>query len=252
MEWVDDAVILGIRKHGETSVIAELMTRERGRFLGLVQGGRSRTMRPILQPGNSVRAVWRARLEEHLGQFKLESAGARAAQLMEAPHSVFALQTLASHLRLLPERDAHPALFSMLNIVLDNLQEPDIAAELLVRFEVAILDELGFGLDLSQCAATGRRRDLVYVSPKSGRSVNREAGAPYADRMLALPSFLLTKSPFDIESASLSALQDGFQLTSFFMDRHIFGPRAIECPPERDSFMRSVRRALENSESDDG
>ena len=105
MEWVDEAIILGVRRHGETSVIAELMTRERGRHLGLVQGGRSKTQRPLLQPGNSVRAVWRARLEDHLGQFKLEGTTFRAAHLMENAIGAFALQTLAGHLRLLPERD---------------------------------------------------------------------------------------------------------------------------------------------------
>ncbi|MFD0915750.1 DNA repair protein RecO [Pseudahrensia aquimaris] len=248
MEWTDDAVVLGVKKHGETSVIAELMTRERGRHLGLVQGGRSRTLRPLLQPGNSVRAVWRARLEDHLGQFKLESTGARAAKLMETPHGVYALQTIAAHLRLLPERDAHPALFAMLNIVLDNLTAPDIAGELFVRFELAILDELGFGLDLTQCAATGRRRDLIYVSPKSGRAVNREAGAPYAERMLPLPPFLLVANPLEVESASLATIEDGFRLTGFFLDRHVFGPRAIDCPPERDGLIRAVRRAMEKEE----
>ncbi len=244
MEWADEAVVLGVRKHGETSVIAELMTRQRGRHLGLVNGGRSRSMRPILQPGNSVRAVWRARLEDHLGTLRIEGDNLRAATLMEQPHCIYALQTLATHLRLLPERDAHPALYDMLNIVLDNLEEPDIAGELVVRFELALLDELGFGLDLTRCASTGSRQDLVYVSPKSGIAVSKDAGAPYADRMLTLPHFLLVKENVTVEHAPIESIVDGFALTDFFFDRHVYGPRTIERPPERESLIRAIKKLM--------
>ncbi len=244
MEWTDEAVILGVRKHGETSVIAELMTLERGRHLGLVQGGRSRTMRPVLQPGNSVRVTWRARLDEHLGQFKIEAEQLRAAQLMETAHGIYALQTLASHLRLLPERDAHPALYRILNIVLDHLEEVDIAAELVVRFELAILDELGFGLDLTKCASTGAEYDLVYVSPKSGRAVSLNAGKPWENRMLALPPFLLARDLARIDSAPLEDILSGFALTGYFLDRHVHGPRGIAIPPERESLVRATKKKL--------
>ena len=244
MEWTDEAIVLGVRKHGETTVIAELMTRERGRHLGLVQGGRSRRLRPVLQPGNSVTATWRARLDEHLGQFKVEPEKLRAAQLMENAHGIYALQTLASHLRLLPERDAHKALYETLAIVLDNLEAPDIAAELVVRFELALLDELGFGLDLSACAATGARQNLVYVSPKTGRAVSGEAGQPWADRMLMLPSFLLERELARIESASLEDIEAGFELTKHFFWRNIHGPRGLEIPSERESLLKAVRRLM--------
>ena len=244
MEWTDEAIVLGVRKHGETTVIAELMTRARGRHLGLVQGGRSRTMRPVLQPGNSVRATWRARLDEHLGQYRIEPLKSRAAELMESAHGIYALQTLASHLRLLPERDAHVELFETLAIVLDNLQEPDIAAELVVRFELAMLDELGFGLDLTACAATGTRQNLVYVSPKTGRAVSHDAGEPWADRMLMLPSFLLERDLARIDSASLEDIQAGFDLTRHFFWRNIHGPRGIDIPPERESLLKAVTKIL--------
>lgn len=244
MEWTDEAIVLGVRKHGETTVIAELMTRARGRHLGLVQGGRSRTMRPVLQPGNSVRATWRARLDEHLGQYRIEPQKLRAAELMENAHGIYALQTLASHLRLLPERDAHAELFETLAIVLDNLQEPDIAAELVVRFELAMLEELGFGLDLAACAATGTRQNLVYVSPKTGRAVSHEAGQQWADRMLMLPSFLLERDLARIESASLEDIEAGFALTKHFFWRNIHGPRGIEIPPERESLLKAVKRLI--------
>ena len=250
MEWTDNAIVLGIRKHGETSVIAELLTRERGRHLGLVHGGRSRTMRPILQPGNSVRVSWRARLDEHLGQFKLEGETFRAARLMETAHGIYALQTLASHLRLLPERDAHLSLYETLAIVLDNLDEPDIAAELVVRFELALLEELGFGLDLSACAATGTRSNLLYVSPKSGRAVSAEAGKPWAEKMLALPSFLLERDIERIDSASLNDIESGFALTEFFFDRNVHGPRGLQLPPERASLLRAVKSKLQGTKND--
>ncbi len=242
MEWSDEAIIIGVRKHGETSVIAELMTLERGRHLGLVQGGRSRGMRPVLQPGNSVRATWRARLDEHLGQFRLEGEKLRAGELMRAAHGIYAVQTISSLLRLLPERDAHPALYRMLGVVLDHLEEPHIAAELVVRFEVAVLDELGFGLDLSRCVVTGVKSDLIYVSPKSGCAVSKDAGMPYASRMLALPSFLLARYLEDVETATSADIADGFVLTGLFLHRHVYGPRAIQPPAERESLIRLIEK----------
>lgn len=244
MEWADDGIVLGVRKHGETSVIAELMTRKRGRHLGLVHGGRSRTMRPLLQPGNTVRATWRARLDEHLGQFKLEPEQLRAARLMESAHAIYALQTLSSHLRLLPERDAHENLYEVLTIVLDNLEQPAVAAELVIRFELALLEQLGFGLDLTECAATGSRQNLMYVSPKSGRAVSATAGEPWADKMLQLPSFLLERDMERIDSADLEDIEAGFALTSFFFDRHVHGPRGVAPPSERASLLKALQKLM--------
>jgi len=251
MEWTDEAIVLGVRKHGETSVIVELMTRERGRHLGLVQGGRSRSMRPVLQPGNSVQATWRARLDEHLGQYKLEAGRLRAAQLMESAHGIYALQTLSSHLRLLPERDAHRPLYETLDVVLDNLETPAIAAELLIRFELALLDELGFGLDLSRCAASGTRENLLYVSPKSGRAVSAEAGRPWAEKMLALPTFLLERDLPRVDGATLDDIEAGFDLTTYFLDRHVYSVRAQPAPQEREGFVRSIKKVLTNENRTD-
>ncbi len=246
MEWSDQAIVLGVRKHGETSVIAELLTRDRGRHLGLVHGGRSRKMRPVLQPGNSVSVTWRARLDEHLGSFRIEGENLRAARLMESAHGIFALQTLASHVRLLPERDAHLALYNSLEIVLDNLDQPDIAAEMVVRFELAILEELGFGLDLSSCVATGTRSNLLYVSPKSGRAVSAEAGKPWIDKMLPLPAFLLERDMARIDSAPLEEIEAGFALTAFFLERNVHSPRDMPLPNERASLQKAVIKALQS------
>ena len=192
MQWTEEALVLGSRTHGETSAIAEVLTRERGRWLGLVHGGRSRRTRPILQPGNVVEATWAARLDEHLGRFTLEPTRLRAGSLMQTPLGIYGTQTLASHLRLLPERDAHARLYDMAGALLDNLSDARMAGELMVRFEARLLEELGFGLDLTRCASTGATDDLVFVSPKSGRAVSRAGAQGYEDRLLPLPAFLLT------------------------------------------------------------
>jgi len=178
MQWTDDGVVLGVRKHGETSVILELMTRHHGRHLGLVHGGRSKAMQPVLQPGNSVHAIWRARLDEHLGAYQVEASQSRAARLMNSSMALYGLAALAHLLRYLPERDPHFGLYETLTVLVDHLDDRDLAPALFVRFELAMLAELGFGLDLSSCAATGTERDLAYVSPKSGRAVCATAGEP--------------------------------------------------------------------------
>ena len=241
MQWQDEAIIIGVKRHGETSVIAELMTRERGRHLGLVRSGRSRAMQPVLQPGNRVEAVWRARLDEHLGDLKLEPVRLRAAKLMETATAVYGVQAMGALLRLLPERDPHPHLFDALDVILDTMDDPADAGELFVRFELAVLNDLGFGLDLSECAATGIRHDLTYVSPKSGRAVSRDAGAPYADRMLMLPPFLKEGAAPKADHQSMAS---AFRLTGFFLHRHVYEPRGLTESAARDGFVQAALKAL--------
>lgn len=238
MEWRDQGIVLGTRRHGETSAILEVMTRAHGRHLGLVRGGRSRKQQPVLQVGNRVDLVWRARLDEHLGTFQVEALDLNAARLFDSAAGIYGLQTLAGHLRLLPERDPHERLYETLGLVIEHLDDPAAAGELVVRFEIMMLDELGFGLDLSECAATGVRTDLAYVSPKSGRAVSRAAGEPWRDRMLALPAFLLQT---DLR-ADARAIEDAFRLTSFFLSRHVYEPRGIFEPEARVAFLGALRR----------
>jgi len=241
MEWRDEGIILGLRKHGETSVIAEIMTQAHGRHLGIVRGGRSKRLQPVLQPGNSVDLVWRARLDEHLGQYQVELLNARAGRLMESAIGVHGVQAMAALLRLLPERDSHPRLHDAFAIILDSLDTPAEAGALYVRFELAVLEDLGFGLDLTACAATGTRSDLIYVSPKSGRAVSAEAGAPWADRLLALPAFLPDREQICTDADMLA---QAFRLTGYFLGRHVFEPRGVEPPISRESFCTAALRAM--------
>ncbi len=239
MEWRDEGIILGTRRHGESSVILEVMTRAHGRHLGLVRGGRSRKQQPVLQAGNRVDVTWRARLDEHLGIFQVEALDLNAARLFDSAAAIYGLQTLAGHLRLLPERDPHERLFDTLGLVIGHLDDVDVAGELVVRFEMMVLDELGFGLDLSECAATGVRNDLAYVSPRSGRAVSREAGIPWRDKMLVLPPFLLRGAG---PRADPDALEHAFRLTSFFLVRHVYEPRGLIEPEARSAFLGALRR----------
>jgi DNA repair protein RecO (recombination protein O) len=241
MQWTDEAILLGVRRHGETSVIAEMMTRSRGRHLGMVRSGRSRTMQPVLQPGNRLEVTWRARLDEHLGEYRVEPLALRAGRLMESATAVYGVQALGSLLRLLPERDPHPHLFEALDVILDHLEEPATAGELFVRFELALLNDLGFGLDLEECAATGLREDLAYVSPKSGRAVSRAAGAPWADKMLALPDFLASGTKQGADPDSLAA---AFRLTGYFLERHVYVPRGLEAGAAREGFCQAALKTL--------
>jgi DNA repair protein RecO (recombination protein O) len=239
MEWTSEALVIGSRPHGETGVILEVMTDAHGRHLGLVRGGRSRRMQPVLQAGNVVHVTWKARLDGHLGQFTAELARARAAALMESAVGVYGLQVITAHLRYLAERDPHPGLNAAAGIVLDHLDGPRAAARLLVRFELALLDELGFGIDLARCAATGTTMDLAWVSPKSGRAVCRSAGQPWADRLLPLPAFLLRADAG--EEPSAADLRAALDLTGHFLERHVAGPRARPLSEGRSRLIAMIR-----------
>ncbi len=217
----------------------EVMTRERGRCLGLVKGGRAPRHSAKLQPGNGLDVTWRARLDEHLGNFSVEPTELRASGLMETPLGLNAVQTLASHLRLLPERDPHPELFEAMALLLDNADEPIVAGGLTVRFELMILDALGFGLDLSTCALTGASDDLAYVSPRTGRAASRHAGGPWRDRLLQLPAFLIDATSNHAPQAT--DIVAGFRLTGHFLQVHVWGPRGILPPMTRDGLLAAIK-----------
>lgn len=241
MEWTDDGIVLGVRRHGESSAIVELLTRGHGRHLGLVRGGAGSRMRPLLQPGNSVRAVWRARLDEHLGYYAVEGTRLRAATVLASSHAVYGVTHLASLARLLPERDPHQDIYDRLDRTLDDFDDVGGAAVHLVKFELAMLAELGFGLDLENCAATGETCDLIYVSPKSGSALSRQAGEPWRDRLLRLPPFLRGAGGGS-NGWSDQDLQDGFRLTGLFLLRHVLEPRGQRHSDAREGFINAVTK----------
>ena len=238
MDWSDEGIFLGAKPLGEANAVAELFTLGHGRHLGLVRGGRSRRLRPLLQPGNLLRVTWRARLSEHLGGFNVELIEAHAARALDDAAALAAIGSLACLARLLPERDPHPQLYAAALHVIGAFDAPRLWPALLVRWELLLLQELGFGLDLSECAATGGDTELVYVSPRSGRAVSREAGQPYDAKLLKLPAFLREDDAASDESDLLS----GFALTGYFLERDVLAPHGLAMPETRERLIGLLAR----------
>jgi DNA repair protein RecO (recombination protein O) len=233
MRWSDDGIFLTGRPHGETSVIANIFTRANGRTLGLVKGGRSRRLRPVLQTGNGLSLEWRARLDDQLGVYTVELTEATAARILDDKLALAGVNAAVSLLQVLPERDPHPRLFEALKRCLALADSPRFPASI-TRFEITLLDELGFGLDLSKCAATGRTDTLSYVSPKSGQAVSETAGAPYRDKLLPLPAFLLTGAEPDAPAAREVAR--GLAMTGYFLNARVFAENGKAMPKAREDF----------------
>jgi len=228
MEWLDEAIVLSARPHGESSAVVTLLTERHGRHAGLVRGGQGSKARAIYQAGNLVRAQWRARLADHLGNFACEPLASHAARLFDDPRRLAALTAAAAvSERALPEREPHPACYRGFLALLAAM-EGDYWAEAYVRWELALLAELGFGLDLTRCAAGGDNDRLAYVSPRTGRAVSLAAGEPYQERLLALPGFLAGRGgggPLEVGA--------GLALTGYFLERHVFHPQDRPLPQSR-------------------
>ena len=245
MQWSDEGLILSVRAHGETAAIVEMFTSRLGRHVGLVHGGRSRRLRPVLQIGNHVDATWKARLADQLGHINVELRRGYAAEAMSEPLTLTGLTSIAALARLLPERDPHPSLYEITMFVLSFLDDPSVWPALYARWELALLEEIGFGLDLRACAATGSNDRLIYVSPKSGRAVSASAGEPYRDRLLPLPAFLLGGETRDGQtrggqsSGLISSgvtgrdVVDALQLTGYFLETRVLAPRELVMPDAR-------------------
>jgi DNA repair protein RecO (recombination protein O) len=236
MHWTDDGFVLSVRKHGETSAVASLLTREHGRHAGLVRGGAGRRARPVLQIGNLVAATWRARLEEHLGTMTCEPIRAYAADIMTERLPLLALGSAAAIVDMaLPERDPHPEVFSAFADLVEALTSRDWEPAY-VRFELLLLAALGFGLDLESCAVTGTAENLTHVSPRTGRAVSGEAAGPYRDRLLELPPFLKDgKAP-----TTRSDIFAGLELCGHFFARHVLTPPR-SMPPTRKQLVDAFR-----------
>ena len=242
MEWRDEGLVIGVRRHGETSTIVEAMTRAHGRHLGLVRGGRSARMGASLQPGNTLGLVWRARLDEHLGAFAVEPLAIRAGRLMGSALALAGLAWLGALARLLPERDPHEAVYETLTLIADRLDDPALAAPLVARFETLVLAECGFRLDLSRCAATGALDDLAWVSPRSGRAVSRTAGEPWRDRLLPLPAFLRDGARLEARPGP-QEVADAFRMTGFFLARDRFAARGEPLPDSRRACLAAAAKS---------
>lgn len=216
MDWRDEGVLLAVRKHGESAAIIEVFTPSRGRHAGVVRGGAGRRMAPVLQPGAQLDVAWRARLEDHLGAYTVEPLQGRAAEVMGDPLALAGLTAVCSLLTFcLPEREPHPELYARSIALLDALGAAQWGYAYL-RWELALLDEMGFGLDLSACAVTGKNDDLAYISPRTGRAVTRTGAGDWADRLLPLPASLLGRS-----DAGSEDVLNGLSVTGHFLSGHL-------------------------------
>jgi DNA repair protein RecO (recombination protein O) len=242
IEWSESAIILAVRPHGESSLIATVLSETHGTHAGLVQAARGGSRAGALQPGNRVNARWRARLAEHLGSFAIEAEQSAIAHLIDMPVRLIALQSACSLIAVsVPEREAHPGLYEATCALIDGLPEVGWDAAY-VAWELGLLRLLGFGLDLDRCAATGVNDRLTYVSPRTGRAVSESAAEPWRDRLLRLPGFLIGQGPADAPD-----ILDGLALTGHFLERVAFAATHSPLPTARARFVESYRRAAGDS-----
>ena len=236
IEWRDEGIVLAVRPHGESAAIAELFTAAHGRHPGVVRGGVSRRMRPILQPGSVLAAIWRARLDEHMGAFVVEPLRSSAA-LMSDRAALAALSSITALLHLaLPERDPHPELYARTLSLLGELEGADWPAAYL-RWELRLIEDLGYGLDLTACAVTGDAEGLAYVSPRTGRAVSSAAAGDWAERLLPLPPPMLGEGPASTADVLLGLGTTGHFLARLSAD---LGDRPL--PPARDRLLTALAR----------
>jgi DNA repair protein RecO (recombination protein O) len=239
MHWADTGFVLGTRRHGESALIVELLTRERGRHAGLVRGGQSPRRRALLQPGNEIAATWHGRLAEHLGTLDCELLQPHAARFLDDPDRLAALAAaVALLIAALPERQPYADCHASFAALLQSLEAETDWARAYVAWECELLAAVGFGLDLARCAASETNQDLAYVSPRTGRAVSREAGARYKDKLLPLPGFLWRSDA----SASPADIVAGLLLTRHFLLHHLLEPQGGRLPEARERFFERMRR----------
>jgi len=252
MEWIDEGIILSSRPHGENAAVVTLLTAGHGRHAGLVPGGQGRAARPVLQQGNRVQVKWRARVIDQLGTYTLDLSSAQAAIWLDVPEIISIISSVCAVTEAsLPERQPMEGVYAGLATLL-SLQDPELWAPVYVKWEIQLLQALGYGLDLSQCAVGGGVENLAYISPRTGRAVSREAGSPYHDKLFPLPSFLL-----GIGEWQAADILQGLEMTGHFLSRHVFAnphsrtliPRDGDLPQARQRLLEFYRKAAENGES---
>lgn len=239
MEWRDQGALLSVRRHGETAAIIEVFTAEHGRHAGVVRGGTSRKIAPVLQPGAQLDVTWRARLDEHLGSFTVEPLQSRAAAVMSDRLALAGLNAACALLAFsLPERESHPVLYRRTVALLDMLGETEVWPLAYLRWELSLLEDMGFGLDLTQCAVTGSEAELIYVSPRTGRAVSAAGAGEWADKLLPLPPSLLGQG-----SINPAGIREGLVTTGFFLTKWLapqLGDRPL--PPARQRLIDALLR----------
>ena len=240
IEWREEGMVLSVRRHGESDAIVEVLTRDHGRHAGVVRGGGGRRLAPLMQPGAQLSLTWRARLEDHLGHFAVEPVKSRAG-IMADPLVLSGLTSLTALLGfVLPEREAQHGLYEATMAVVELMEDGDPWPLAYLRWEMGLLDRLGFGLDLTRCAVTGTRDDLAFVSPKSGRAVARDAAGDWADRLLPLPLCMMGQGP-----ATTPEIVQGLRITGHFLEKRLapsLGDRPL--PVARDRLMGRLSRVV--------
>nr|WP_174839530.1 DNA repair protein RecO [Ruegeria lacuscaerulensis] len=241
VDWRDHGILLTTRRHGETAAIIEVFTQAHGRHAGVVRGGTSRKIAPILQPGAQLDVLWRARLEEHIGTFQVEPLRSRAAAAFSGRLALAGLNSVVALLSFcLPEREPHPAIYKHSEQLMDLLGQDEVWPLAYLLWELALLEELGFGLDLSSCAVTGSTEGLVYVSPKTGRAVSAQGAGEWADRLLPLPPCLRGEG-----SAPDEEIAQGLLTTGYFLENHLAPALGHKPVPEaRTRFVERFTRRL--------
>lgn len=239
MEWRDQGILLSARQHGETSVIIDVLTPSMGLHRGIVKGGKSRKVAPVLQPGSQLDLIWRARLQEHIGTFQVELVRSRSAMIMSDRLALSGLGTVtAMLLTFLPDREANVPLFKATEQLLDLLEHPEVWPNAYLRWEIALLDNLGFGLELSACAVTGQTHDLAFISPKTGRAVSRYGAGKWANQLLPLIPVMLGKDTNHC-SDTLRALE----VTEYFFLKHACCGLGIKkIPSARSMFLDTFKK----------
>lgn len=241
MQWTDKAIIINSRKYGESSGIISVLTHSHGLYKALVKGITGKKQCGIFQTGNLIDATWRGRLPEHLGNLSAELVTPYAALLLREQQKLAALSSVCAILEAtLPEREVCSDIFELILKFIECLNYDENWLHEYVKIELYLLAHLGFGLDLSECAATGTTNDLTYISPKSGRAVCTEAGAPYKSKLFSLPQFFISEEnclPPQTE------IMEGLEICAYFLDKYIFSPHNNMLPIARTRFgemMKSV------------
>lgn len=240
MEWRDQGILLSTRRHGESAVIIDVFTRDHGRHAGLVRGGAGRKLGPVLQPGAQLDLTWRARLQDSLGSYTVEPLRSRTHMAISDRRALSGLNVVCALLSFcLPDREAHIELFQNTEFLLDLLAHPEVWPLAYVKWEMQLLEEMGFGLDLTTCAVTGATQDLVFVSPKTGRAVSRLGAGDWADRLLPLPPVLR-----GVGDGNPTEIAEALHTTGHFLQQHLapsLGNSPV--PDARARFIQTLNRA---------